>query len=254
LSFETGTGAYGRHVGRYSDALAAEVVRRVAPRDGDRALDVGCGAGAALAALADRLGSDRVAGVDPSQPFVELARKRVPGADVRVGAAEELPFDDGSFDLVTSQLVLNFMRDPRRGVGEMCRVGRRTVASCVWDYAGEMEMLRAFWDAALELDPRAPDEGVVMRWCTPEELEALWRESGLRSVEVGAVVVAAGYSSFDDYWAPFPSGIAPSGAYCASLPPDRQEELRQACFRRLGSPAGPFELTARAWLAIGRIP
>jgi hypothetical protein len=104
----------------------------------------------------------------------------------------------------------------------------------------------------VELDPQAPDEGRVMRWCHPDELRELWSQLGLRSVEVDQLVVTARYQDFDDYWAPFPSGIGPSGAYCASLPPDRREALREACFRRLDSPAGAFELSARAWVAVGR--
>jgi SAM-dependent methyltransferase len=251
-TFETGTDLYARGVGRYTDALAAALVERVGLRDGDRALDVGCGPGAALAALADRLGAERVAGVEPSEPFAEMARKGVPSAEVRAGTAEALPFADGSFDVVVSQLVVNFMTDAPRGVGEMRRVACRTVASCVWDYAGEMRMLRVFWDAAHEVDPDAPDEGRMMRWCSPEELEMLWTDAGLREVEVDELVVAARYESFADYWAPFPSGLAPSGAYCASLSPDRQEALRQACFSRLGEPRGPFELTARAWVVLGQ--
>jgi len=253
MSFETAVGAYARHVGRYTDALAAALVEKAAVRQGDRALDVGCGSGAALAALAGRLGAERVSGVDPSEPFVELARARVPGADVRVGTAEALPFESGSVDVAVSQLVVNFMSDPHAGVGEMRRVARRSVASCVWDYAGEMTMLRAFWDAAVELDPEAPDEGRVMRWCSPGELGTLWRECGLLGVEVGELVVAASYESFDDYWEPFTTGIAPSGAYCASLPPARREALQQGCFGRLGAPDGGFELTARAWFALGRV-
>ncbi len=160
-----------------------------------------------------------------------MARSRVPGADVRVAAAEAVPFDDDSFDVVVSQLVLNFMTDTPAGVAEMCRTARRTIASCVWDYAGEMEMLRVFWDAALEIDPDAPDEGRVMRWCSPAELEELWKRAGLREVEVGELVVRAEYDDFDDYWAPFRAGIAPSGAYCASVRAARQEALRQACYR-----------------------
>jgi SAM-dependent methyltransferase len=253
VSFETGTDAYTRHVGRYSDELAARLVERAGVRGGDRALDVGCGGGAVLAALAGLLGAERAAGVDPSAPFVEMARKRVPGASVRRAAAEALPFEDGSFDVVLSQLVVNFMSDPGRGVAEMRRVARRTVASCVWDYAEGMRMLRVFWDAALELDPEAPDEGRVMRWCSPAELEALWQDAGLRDVEVDELVVVAGYDSFEDYWLPFTAGIAPSGAYCAALPPGGREALREACFRRLGSPGGPFELSAKAWVAVGRV-
>jgi SAM-dependent methyltransferase len=253
MSFETGTEAYARHVGRYADALARALVERADVRAGDRALDVGCGPGAALAALAERIGPDRVAGVEPSQPFAELARERVPGAHVRRGTAELLPFEDNSMDVVVSQLVLNFLRDAPGGVREMRRVARRSVAACVWDYAEGMRMLRAFWDAALELDPDAPDEGRTMRWCSPDELRALWTSAGLQDVDVQPVVVAARYVGFDDYWEPFPSGIGPSGGWCASLPPDRQARLRDACFRRLGEPAGAFDLDARAWIVVGTV-
>lgn len=116
-----------------------------------------------------------------------------------------------------------------------------------------MTMLRAFWDAALELDPAAPDEGRTMRYCTPEELASLWRKVGLRAVETEPLVVEAAYDDFDDYWSPFPTGIAPSGAHCASLDDDARATLREACFRRLGSPSGAFTLTARAWFVIDSI-
>ncbi len=135
----------------------------------------------------------------------------------------------------------------------MRRVARRAVTSCVWDYAAEMTMLRAFWDAALEFDPNAPDEGRTMRYCTPDELAALWERAGLRDVEIEPLVIEARYADFDDYWRPFPSGIAPSGAYCASLGEDARAALRDACFRRLGSPDGPFSLTACAWFVRGAV-
>jgi len=56
-------------------------------------------------------------------------------AEVRVGGAEKLPFDDASFDTVLSQLAVNVMSDPAAGVGKMRRVTRPggVVAVCVWD-------------------------------------------------------------------------------------------------------------------------
>jgi SAM-dependent methyltransferase len=251
ILFSTGTGAYGRHVGRYSPSLAAAFATTAAVAHGETALDVGCGSGALLAELAARLGVDRVAGVDPSGPFVEFARAVVPGADVRVARAEALPFEDGAFDAVLSQLVVNFLDDPDAGAAEMRRVARRAVAACAWDYADGMTMLRAFWDAALELDPAAPDEGVTMRLANPGELAALWERAGFGGIATGEIVIDAAYADFDDYWSPFPEGIAPSGAYCASLGRSHREALRAACFRRLGSPAGPFRLSARAWFVTG---
>jgi hypothetical protein len=116
-----------------------------------------------------------------------------------------------------------------------------------------MSMLRAFWDAALELDPTAPDEGRTMRYCTPAELTELWQGAGLKEIETKPLVVEGAYADFDDYWSPFLSGLAPSGAYCASLGDDTRAALREACFRRLGSPGGPFSLNARAWLVRGAV-
>lgn len=87
-----------------------------------RMLDVGCGCGAMLAA-GRALGLD-ACGLDISPVAVEQARGRVPGADVRVGPAEELPFGDGEFDLVTCMGSLEHVAGPRQAVREMRRVVR----------------------------------------------------------------------------------------------------------------------------------
>src|SRR4051794_17474299 len=91
--------AYQRFMGRYSDRLAHEFTRAAGVAAGQDVIDVGCGTGALTAVLADLAGADRVAGADPSMPFVEQARARVPGADLRVAPAEALPFDDDTFDV-----------------------------------------------------------------------------------------------------------------------------------------------------------
>ena len=180
----------------------------------------------------------------------------MPGADVRDAPAEALPFDDGRFDVVLAQLVVNFMRDARAGVREMARVARAggTVAACVWDYAAGMSLLRAFWDAASALDPAAAarDEGHILRFTTPPELEALWHEAGLGDVATSRLTVRARYEDFDELWAPLELGVGPSGAYAASLPPADRAALRREMHARLGAPAGAFELAADAWSVIGR--
>ena len=142
----TAAGNYDRHIGRYGPVLAPELIAAADVRPGEHVLDVGCGPGALTAALLARAGAGRVAAVDPSPPFAEACAARNPGAEVTVAAAEALPFPGAVFDRTLAQLVVNFMRDPAAGVAEMRRVTRPggTVAAAVWDYAGEMTLLRRF--------------------------------------------------------------------------------------------------------------
>jgi SAM-dependent methyltransferase len=258
-TFRVPADAYDRHVGRYSAQLASALIAFSGIGSGIRALDVGCGPGALAAALAKRLGSANVCGADPSDVFADACRARLPGVEVCTAAAERLPFADSVFDAALSQLVVNFMDDAEAGVREMARVTRPggIVASCVWDYAGEMTLLRAFWDAVHTVDPEraaTSDEGVVMRWCAEGELAELWRTTGLRDVRFGSLVVRASYAGFEDLWSPFATGIGPSGAFCVSLDDRRRAALHDAYRARLAVGGEPFELTARAWAAAGTVP
>lgn len=247
--------AYDSHIGRYGPALAEAFVALAGVGSGDRVLDVGCGTGLLAARLAEVVGSaDFVAAVDPSVAFVSACRERVPAADVRMAVAEELPFSDGSFDAVLSQLVVNFMTDAPAGVAEMRRVARDggVVAACVWDYGREMTLLRAFWDAAVALDEGASGlEERSMPYCSAGELAALWERAGLTSVRTAELRPTVRYDGFDQLWSGFLAGVAPSGAYVASLSDDAREALRVAFFEQLGSPSGSFELSPRAWAVVG---
>lgn len=247
--------AYDRHVGRYGAQLAQGLIAAAGVRAGDRVLDVGCGPGRLTAALAALVGADHVAAVDPSEDFVVACRARVPGADVRVGVAERLPFDDGVFDVALAQLVVPLMEDRDAGVGEMARVVRRggVVAACVWD-STTMPMLSAYWDAALAVAPEragAFDEGRRVGYPDPADLDTLWRAAGFTAVRTGATLVAASYTGFDDLFAPFTAGSGNSGSVYRGLDPVGRERLRAEAFRRLGEPAGSFTLAARAWWVTG---
>lgn len=249
--------AYDRFVGRYSGALATAFLERAGVAPGMRVLDVGCGPGGLAARAAEIVGAEQVAAVDPSEPFVEACRARVPGADVRVASAESLPFADESFDAVLSQLVVNFLADAPAGAAEMRRVARAgaVVGACVWDYAGEMQLLRTFWDAAVALDSEGAGplhEAQMMRYANPDELRALWSQAGLEGVEASRLDVEASYDDFDDLWQPLTTGVGPAGSYATSLEPEARDVLRRRMQALLGDPAGPFTLTARAWCAVGR--
>ena len=212
-------------------------------------LDVGCGPGALSERLAGVVGAERLAAVDPSESFVAACSERVPGADVRRSAAEQLPWEDDAFDAALSQLVVNFMRDAPAGASEMRRVARPggVAAACTWDYGDGMEMLRAFWAAARTLDAAAPDEGRTMRYRSTEELAELWRERRL----------GGGRDRLSDRRARATPASTTSGSRSRSasaLPartarrssPGGGRSCASRLFENVGSPAGSFSLGARA--------
>jgi ubiquinone/menaquinone biosynthesis C-methylase UbiE len=251
--------AYDRHVGRYGKELAREMIRVAGVRPGQRALDVGCGPGALAVELSALLGPANVAAIDPSQRFVDACRERAPGADVRVAIAEELPFDDGEFDAVLAQLVVDGMKDTRKGAAEMRRVARSggVLASCVWDFAEGMTLLRTVWDAALALDAeRARSFGAdtPKPFSQPHELEELWRSTGLAGVELGTVEAGAQYAGFEDLWYPFTAGVGSLGRFWSSLDAAAREQFERDVAARFGNPTGAFRLTARAWYVRGQVP
>lgn len=246
--------AYERFIGRYSRPLAVEFARATGVAAGEHVLDVGCGTGALTGVLAELVGSDLVAGVDPSEPFVQECRARVPGADVRLGPAEALPFGDRTFDRTLAQLVFHFVDDPTAAVAEMARVTRSggLVAACVWDFRGGMTMLRAYWEVVREHDPA--ERGEAARFGGKAgELAQLWRAAGLREVTDGELVVSSHYEGFDELWESFLGGAGPAGAYALSLDEPAREAIRQSFWRRIGAPEGPFDLTASAWCATGAV-
>jgi SAM-dependent methyltransferase len=247
---------YDRFMGRYVPRLAVELADAAGVAAGMRALDVGCGPGGLTRELASRLGNDHVAAIDPAEQFAGACRERNPGADVRVGVAEDLPWDDDTFDAALSSLVVAFMRDAAAGVGEMARVTKPggVVAACMWDVpGGGMTMLSTFWRAVRTVHPET--EGEQARVGVREgEIAELLRGAGLSDVESGTLTTSARYADFGDFWEPFTFAVGPSGSYLRQQDADRQEAIRDHCFALLGEPSGPFELEARAWYARGAKP
>lgn len=250
VSFDVAAEAYDQFMGRFSKLLSSQMADLAGVRAGQRALDVGCGPGALTAVLVERLGPEAVAAVDPSEPFVEAARERNPGVDVRLAAAEQLPFPDAGFDVSLAQLVVHFMSDPVAGLAEMRRITRPggVVAACVWDHAGGKGPLGLFWQAARELDPEVHDES-DLAGAREGHLAELFTAAGLHDVESTTLSADLELPGFDAWWEPFTRGVGPAGAYVATLDSVGHAALRERCRAML--PDGPFTLPARAWAARG---
>ncbi len=240
-------------MGRYTVPLALAFVDAVGVGEGMRVLDVGCGPGGLTSEIAAR-GVDRedIAAIDPAPQFAEACRARNPGADVRIGVAEELPWEDDSFDATLSCLVIAFMTDPDAGLGEMARVTAPggTVAACMWDLPGGMNMLRIFWAAMRSVGAgRDGEEGRpgISEGDIAERLE----RAGLGEISAGALTVSADYKDFDDLWEPYTFGVGPAGKALAKLDDEGLDAVREAI--RAEVPGGSFSLEARAWYATGKV-
>lgn len=253
---------YEPYVGRWSRLVARAFLEWLAVPAGKDWLDVGCGTGALTQTVLDRNHPRSLTGVDASTGFVEHAKAHVGGgqrARFEVGDAQALPIDAASFDAAVSGLVLNFVPQPLRAVAEMARVVRPggVVAAYVWDYAGKMELMRHFWDAAAALDGAAHelDEGRRFPICRPAPLSELFEKAGLHDVEVRAIDIPTAFRDFDDYWSPFLGGQGPAPGYAMSLSEERRAALRDRI--RSGLPVGDdgaIRLIARAWAVRGLTP
>lgn len=253
MSFAVEAEAYDRFMGRYSSPLAAAFGAFVGATSGQRVLDVGCGPGAFVAELVERVGAGTVSAVDPSPTFVAAARSRFPGIDVREASAEDLPFEVGTFDVVGAQLVVHFMADPERGIAEMTRVARPDgiVAATVWDFVGGRAPVSPFWEAATSVVPHVVDES-GLAGAGQGQLTSLFASVGLLDIEESALSISVRHETFDEWWEPFTLGVGPAGAAAGSFGPAELDAVRGRCLGLLGD--GPFTLTAAAWAARGRVP
>jgi Methylase involved in ubiquinone/menaquinone biosynthesis len=250
--------AYESYVGRWSRPVVREFIAWLDLPPKQRWLDVGCGTGALMQTIISLADPAAVRGIDPAPGFLELARKQVtdPRADFAEGTAQSIPEPSSSYDVAVSGLVLNFVPEPLDAAKEMARVARPggCVAVYVWDYAGKMELMRYFWDAAAAVDPKAVmlDEGNRFPICNSEALASCFAEAGLSEIETRAIDVPTVFRDFDDYWSPFLGGQGSAPSYVATLSAERQDRLRERLRTTLPFQSdGSINLIARAWAVRG---
>jgi hypothetical protein len=127
-------------------------------------------------------------------------------------------------------------------------------AAYVWDYGGNMQLIRHFWNAAIALDPaaRAFDEAQRFPLCRPQPLHALFADSGFIETDCRAIDIPTVFASFDDLWLPFLGGQGPAPTYCGSLSEERRDALRERLRSTLPiAPDGSIRLIARAFAVRG---
>jgi len=252
---------YERFMGRWSRLLAPKYIAFAGVKNGDRVLDVGTGTGSLASALETTMTSSEIVGIDPSEGFINYAKKNAKSGRARfeVGDAQALRFPDASFDQTMALLVMNFVPDHNKAIGEMRRVTRPqgVVSACVWDYNAGMQMLRFFWDEAVALDPAIePKDERHMKLSREGQLGELWKKAGLVNVQEKPLAIDQAYASFDDYWGSFLKGAGPGGAYVVSLSEERRRQLEARMRKRLlgNREDGAFVLEARAWCVRKEVP
>jgi SAM-dependent methyltransferase len=252
-------GMYESYVGRWSRLVAREFLAWADTPDDADWLDICCGTGALTQTILAVAHPASVRGIDRSPDFIEFARLHTadPRASFAVGDAQALPEPDAVADVVVSGLALNFVPQPDVAVAELARVTRPggVVAVYVWDYVGEMQLMRYFWDAALALNPddEAMDEGKRFPHFAAEGLVHLFTQAGLNQMETRAIDVPTVFRDFDDYWTPFLSGQGAAPGYAMSLSEPQRATLRESLRSRLPiADDGSISLIARAWAVKGR--
>jgi SAM-dependent methyltransferase len=197
-------------------------LRRVELRPGQTALDIGCGAGAFVRLLTER--GARAYGIDASDALIELARERVPDADLRVGDMEALPYEDDTFDLVTGFTSFFFANDFVAALREAGRVAKpeAPVVIQVWgphannDLEAMKAIVRPFFP------PRPADAPAEPDYSQPGVLEQLATSAGLTPDHAFDVTFAY---TFPDEQTLRRAMVAPAGL-AVIVGPEREDELK----------------------------
>ena len=195
--------AYEKMMGVWSQLLGTQFIEWLNPKDGQSWIDIGCGTGAFTAQVAELCSPSHLLGIDPSEAQIEFARKRsmAHSATFQTGDATALACESSSFDVATMALVLFFLPDPALGMAEMKRVVKSegTLAAYVWDIPGgglPHEWLQREFRKR-EIDYPLPPSSDVSRM---DELEKLWTEEGIQSIECKQFRVTRTFANFDELW------------------------------------------------------
>jgi ubiquinone/menaquinone biosynthesis C-methylase UbiE len=256
IRFTDGAG-YDRFMGVWSRLAGQEFLDWIAPNEGQRWLDVGCGNGAFTQLIAEQNKPLTLVGIDPSEAQLAYARQHplLESVDFVNADAMALPFSDEAFDLAVMPLVIFFVPEPLKGVAEMARVVAPggTVAAYAWDmegggfpYQSVNETLGAFGRAI----PMPPSVGSSRL----EALSDLWVTAGLGDIYTRVITVKRTYTDFDDLWNTVLGGPS-AGQALAAMSEEERTRFRELLQARLQpSGRGSISLTGRAHAIRGTVP
>lgn len=251
---------YELRVGRWSRKVAVLFVRWLGVPPGRAWAEVGCGTGALTDAVLQSAAPRAVYAIDRCEAYVAEARARIRDVrvDFEVGDGCALPLGDAACDVAVAGLVLDTLPEAEKLLLEMKRVTAPagSVAAYVWDCSGGMEMVRRFWDAAVELRPHDAHLDPAERYplCRPGPLQQLFWRAGLDDVSMHPIEVPTVFGDFDDFWSSFIGRQGSAHAYLASLPIDARIRIRELLRTRLEAYGCPIAMRARAWAVQGTNP
>jgi SAM-dependent methyltransferase len=250
--------AYEGYVGRWSRLVAPEFIAWLKVPPGNAWLDVGAGTGILTQAILQQANPTKVVAVDLAPEFIDFARQQIHDdrVEFQVGDALAIEAETPNYHAAVAGLLLNFLPSPAGATQKMVQSVRNggIVGAYVWDYGGQMEMMRHFWDAADQVDEaaRSMDAGRRFTICEPDNLRALYQNAGLNAVDVIAIDVPTRFKSFDDFWLPFLGAQGSVSKYLRGLSAETLNAIRDQLQRQLPvANDGGIALNARAWAVKG---
>ncbi len=256
IRFDDGA-AYERMMGAWSRLAGDVFLNWLAPRQGLKWIDVGCGNGAFTERVVANNAPAKIIGVDPSDGQLAYARTR-PGlemAEFQQGDALALPFSDRSFDIAIMALVIFFVPEPAKGVAEMVRVVTPggTVAAYAWDIVGGGFPLQPVQTElkAMGFNPVRPP---TFEASQIEALKKLWSDAGLVDIETRRIDAERSFADFDDFWGAV-SAAPTLGELFVKMSPDELTGLKSHVRGYLDEDSSG-RISYRAWAnaITGRVP
>jgi SAM-dependent methyltransferase len=223
-----GTGPYQNVTETITD-IHERLIERLVPAAGVGWLDLACGTGA-VAERAAQAGAD-VTGVDLAPMLIETAKERASerGLDIdyRVGDCENLEFEDGAFDVISSSCGIMFAPDHEATAGELARVVKPGGRIGLANWTPAEKGLAAIFGIMRPYQPAPPEgAGFPFAWGDEEHINELLADSFELEIEKG--ISPLRLPNGEAYWELFESSYGPTRTLSESLDDEKREELHRS--------------------------